>query len=130
MKAREYDEKRDYAMICGWWEDWEWEQVPTASLPEHGVVVESDGKPIYAGFIYKTDSNICLFEFIISDKMAGRELKAGGLDFLIQAGKKKAKELGFDVIMSWIKEPNLMRAFKKHEIFPTDPDITTFVGVL
>jgi len=65
-----YLNETDYDLLCQWWKDWEWTAPPRDFLPQNGtggLMVEKDGKPIIAGFIYFTNSAVAWSEFIISD---------------------------------------------------------------
>ena len=61
----------DWDTLCEWWKAWPgWESPPKSLLPDNGkggLMVEKDGIPIIAGFIYLTNSDACLLEWIVSD---------------------------------------------------------------
>ena len=63
----------DYeTILMEWWKDWGWTPPPKDFLPQEGtggmMVLDPDGTPICAGFIYITNSKVCLIEFIVSNK--------------------------------------------------------------
>jgi len=91
-----YDEH--YGIIEKWW-------IASRSYPpkrEHlsatGILVEADGKPACVGFIYRTDSKICIFEFVVSNPEIGKEQRDAALTFLIESAKEWAKSNGFTLI--------------------------------
>src|SRR5688572_16264398 len=86
MLARPYTEQ-DYPMVCQWWDDWKWPRIPESSLPQVGVVVENEGSPVCAAWIYRTDSDTCLVEWFISDRTASKERRKGTIEHLIGAAK-------------------------------------------
>ena len=48
-------------ILVGWWRDWEWTPPVKDFLPLDGVgglIVEWDGTPVCAGFIYNTNSRL------------------------------------------------------------------------
>jgi hypothetical protein len=62
----------DYETLCGWWKHWpKWPASPPRTfLPDNGkggLMVEKNGKPICAGFLYMTNSDAVLLEWIVSD---------------------------------------------------------------
>ena len=65
-----YLNENDYDLLCQWWKDWNWTAPPRDFLPQNGlggIMVEKDGIPIIAGFVYFTNSAVAWSEFIISD---------------------------------------------------------------
>ena len=65
-----YLNETDYELLCQWWNDWKWDVPPRDFLPQNGtggLMVEKDGIPIIAGFIYFTNSAVAWSEFVISD---------------------------------------------------------------
>ena len=70
LKARKLIHE-DYDTIVEWWKSWpEWEALSRDLLPENGtggIMIEREGKPLIAGFLYATNSNICWMEWIVSD---------------------------------------------------------------
>lgn len=80
-----YLNENDYDLLCKWWEAWGWTIPPRDFLPENGcggLMVEKDGVPIIAGFIYFTNSAVAWSEFIISD-----------FNFKNKKDRKKSKEI-------------------------------------
>lgn len=83
--AIRYLKEEDYEVLCKWWKDWRWSAPPRDFLPENacgGMMVEVDGVPVLAGFIYFTNSKVSWIEFIISN-----------FEFKDKVGRKKAIEL-------------------------------------
>ena len=74
MFSIRYLKQEDYNLLCDWWKEWNWDIPPRDFLPENGTggfMVEKDGNPVIAGFIYFTNSAVAWSEFIISDKNYG-----------------------------------------------------------
>jgi len=67
LTARRLTEK-DYNTIVEWWKSWpEWEPLSQEMLPENGtggIIIEKEGEPIVAGFLYGTNSKIAWMEWI------------------------------------------------------------------
>ena len=53
--------------LCKWWKDWRWTAPAKDFLPETGYMVYYNDEPICAGYVYMTNSNVVLLEWIISN---------------------------------------------------------------
>lgn len=107
MEWRYYTLK-DYPTLTDWCESWGWEKLPEFAIPRIGVVVSNEGVDLCMGFIYQTDSGICWAENIISNRKASREIRKGCVDFLLNILACVAKDHGFVVMMSSIKNKSLI----------------------
>ena len=98
VKCRPIDFSRDYDTLQKWWKG----HGSLSPRPEHysktGFMVEIEGRQICAGFLYKTDSTICLFEFMVCNPESSKEDRKTGLEYLIESVKNKAKEFGYNWI--------------------------------
>ena len=70
----------DWNTLVEWWDAWpNWVNPPKTFLPNNGtggLMVEKKDKPIVAGFIYITNSDAVLLEWIVSDpKYRGKDRK-------------------------------------------------------
>lgn len=96
--VRLIDLSQDYDTIKEWWND----HGNISPGPEHfsktGLMVEVKGQQICAGFLYNTDSKICLLEFVICNPKAPKESRKIGLEYLIESIKKLAKKTKYDWI--------------------------------
>lgn len=98
LSTRPFELCRDYDMLQEWW-------LAHASYPprpEHlsttGIIVEADNRPVCAGWLYKTDSKICVFEFVVCDPFAEKETRDAALTLLIETIKNIASENGDSLI--------------------------------
>ncbi len=61
----------DFTYLMKWWESYEHCDVPTSDLLPNGglngLVVEKEGKPIIASFMYLTNSTMGYLDFLISN---------------------------------------------------------------
>ena len=58
-------------ILIGWWEDWGWTPPLKQMLPDNGIggLILYDGDtPVCAGYMYATNSEMCLIEYVISNK--------------------------------------------------------------
>lgn len=103
LKLREFNKEKDLKLINKWYGDWSMSQVPEWFLPEIGYVVEG----VCAAFMYKTDSKVAYMENVISNPDAPHELRALAVGMLGDQIFKKAKELGFKVVLGWTKNKSV-----------------------
>ena len=94
----------DYATIVKWWASWpDWEPLAQDLLPENGtggIMIERNGIPVVAGFLYATNSKIAWMEWIVGNpEERGIE---GGFKVILSIGRSKSlidkhKKLGYKV---------------------------------
>lgn len=86
----------DYEMISKWYGDWEQECPPKDCLAAIGFIVEES----VAGFLYTTNSRVCMIDsFISSTEITGLE-RDTALDVLVHSLMDAAKELDNRVIVA------------------------------
>ena len=107
----------DWETLCKWWEVWpEWANPPKSFLPDNGkggLMVEKDGKPIVAGFIYLTNSDACLLEWIGSDPEYREQDRGKALELLITSAERACKDLGKAHMFSIGRNKHLIETHKK-----------------
>ena len=86
----------DWDMLVSWWDAWpNWQAPPKRILPDNGTggfVVEHEGEFIVAGFLYFTNSESCLIEWIISNpNYKHRENRKTAIKHLITSIEEVAK---------------------------------------
>ncbi len=87
LVTRLFDLEKDYAIIKKWWHAHGCFPPKADHLSTTGIVIEAD-KPFCAGWLYHTDSKICIFEFVVSDPLACKELRNDALKLLIEEIKR------------------------------------------
>jgi len=102
MVTRKFDFLADYAMIQEWWQL----HGSFAPKPQHlsstGLIIEAD-IPLCAGWLYNTDSKICVFEFVVCNPKIEKSLRDTALTLLIEEIKKLALSRGYELIYSSVK---------------------------
>jgi hypothetical protein len=117
MTIRLYNHNQDYDTICRWFAAWGWPAIPQESLPKIGAIND-----IAAAWLYQTDSDIALIEWFVTDKDAKdnrEEAKQDIISFLTVA----ANRMGFKNVLTFIRNPNLIRSFEKNGFFITDNNV-------
>jgi hypothetical protein len=116
MKLRTLTEQ-DWDTLCNWWEAWpEWVNPPKSFLPDNGkggFMVEKEGKPICAGFIYLTNSDAVLLEWIVSDPEYREDDRKDALELLITGAEAACKEIGKKYMFTIGRNKNLINTHKK-----------------
>jgi len=110
-------EEKDWEVLPTWWQEWpEWTQPARDALPEDGLgglIIEKAGIPVFAGFIYETNSKGVWLEWIISDPQYRLSDRQEALELLISSAEKVAIEKGFKYVLFIGKHNNLINTFEK-----------------
>lgn len=107
----------DWETLTAWWDWWPGWTVPTKDfLPDNGtggLMVEKNGIPIVAGFMYKTNALVVLFEWIISNPKYKDKDRKQAIEKLINDAEEKVKEMGFKYMFSIGRNEHLMNTHRK-----------------
>ena len=114
----------DWDTLVAWWETWpEWKPPARNFLPEGGtggLMVEKNGIPIVAGFIYETNSDGVLFEWVVSNPDYREKDRQDAIEKLINDAETKIKEMGYKHIFSIGRSKRLIDTHKKLGWFVDD----------
>ena len=109
--------ENDWEILCKWWESWpDWVNPPKSFLPNNGkggLMVEKNNKPICAGFIYLTNSDAVLLEWIVSDPEYREKDRKKAIELLITGAEKACKKLGKSYMFSIGRNKHLIEMHKK-----------------
>ena len=107
----------DWETLVVWWDAWpDWTTPPRGFLPENGtggLMVEKDGIPIIAGFIYETNSDAVLFEWVVSNPNYREKDRQDAVEKLLIDAENKIKEMGYKRVFSIGRTKNLINTHKK-----------------
>ncbi len=107
----------DWETLCQWWESWpKWVNPPKSFLPDNGkggLIVEKEGRPIVAGFLYITNSDAVLLEWIVSDPEYRDKDRKDALELLITSAEATCKGLGKKHIFTIGRNKHLIETHKK-----------------
>lgn len=118
--------KSDHITVCRWWKAHNFTALTLATLPTTGFIIDG----VCAGFLYSTDSDFCLLEWVISNPEISKEERAKGLDLLIDTLLETAKEKGFRLVFSTLEHPKLIQRYEDHGFQITDKNMTNLIKVL
>ena len=107
----------DWETLLEWWDKWEdWTAPARDFLPDNGkggLMVEKNGEPVIAGFIYTTNSKAVLLEWIISNPDYRDNDREQALELLINGSEGVCKSLGFNYMFSIGRNSSLIDTHKK-----------------
>ncbi|MBC7845578.1 MAG: hypothetical protein H7Y10_03700 [Flavobacterium sp.] len=106
----------DYELLCQWWKDWKWDAPPRDFLPQNGlggIMVEKDGVPVVAGFVYFTNSAVAWSEFIISDFQYREKDRKQAKQILIFELCELARSKGSKYIYTVVKNQFLKKDYEE-----------------
>lgn len=116
MKIRNLVES-DYDMLVEWWKKWRWTPPPRDFLPQNGTggyMVEVDGIPVVAGFLYLTNSAIAWNEFVISNfDYKNKEKRKEAICILIQELTELAKQCKAKYVYTVVKNQSLQNIYEE-----------------
>jgi len=129
LVTRGFEFETDYAIISAWWE----QHGSFAPRPQHlsstGLIIEAD-IPLCAGWLYNTDSKICVFEFVVCNPNADKSLRDAALTLLIEEIKALSSQRGYELIYSSVKGERYINRLEAAGFIITDSGQThCFYGV-
>ena len=109
--------KSDYKTLEKWWKAWDWPPIKKDFLPEDGesglMVEAEDGTLIVAGFLYMTNSNAVLLEWIISNPEYRENDRDSLIELLIEGAENMVKHLEYKYLFSVCQHEKLIDKHKK-----------------
>jgi len=109
--------EEDWDTLCKWWESWpKWVNPPKSFLPDNGtggLMVEKNGRSICAGFLYITNSDAVLLEWIVSDPEYRDSDRKDAVELLITSAEELCKKLGKVHMFSIGRNKHLINTHKK-----------------
>ena len=107
----------DYVVINKWWFGWGEKHPPKPTeLPNRGlggVMVEKDGRPIAANYIYLTNSSMAYLANTISDPQYKSKDRIEIIQVLLDECVRRAKALGCTFIWATSDERGVIERCKK-----------------
>ena len=101
-------------ILCAWWKDWKWTAPKKDFLPDMGYMVYYNDEPICAGYMYVTNSNVVLLEWIISNfEFKDRKIRKEALFMLIQTITSLSANLGKKYVYSILKSKSLIELYQE-----------------
>lgn len=130
LEMKYVDLIKDYPLLKSWWEAREFPPANPRFMPPTGLMISSQGEPVCAGFLFKSDANAAIIGNIVSNPKATGEIRSLALDALLEALAGLAKSEGFGMVCCSTDLPRLMKRFEKHGFVNTDKAVSHFGRVL
>jgi len=106
----------DYELLVSWWKWWRWTPIPKNFLPDNGtggIMIEKDNTPVVAGFIYYTNSDAVVVEWIISNPDYKDKNRKQAVEVLLNTIEKVCKKQGKQYMFSIGRGKELVETHKK-----------------
>lgn len=114
--------------LSQWWTKQQWPEIDPAFLPDTGFIVSSLGHgPLAAGFVYKTNSKLWFFEWIVGDPDAPKQERSEALNQLINYVIKWSKSQGASALMTMTQHKGLISRLGDAGFAVTDEAMTHVV---
>jgi hypothetical protein len=129
MQDRPWDRDTDYDTLVKWWTQWEFGIVPKDMLPQDGVIVSVDDKPICAAGIYLYPKTaLALMEWVVTDKDSNLRKRHKALKMCIDSIMNLAKKRGAKLVYTMTKEEALQKRYQKyHNMVLTESNVKTYI---
>ena len=122
--VRGFNLEQDYDMLYKWWRLHNSFPPKRDQLSDCGLIVERENNPICAGFLYSTDSSICVFEFVVCDPTIDKEIRDKALTKLIEEAQKWAAESLYSLIYTSVRGLKYINRLKNAGFIEVDKEMT------
>lgn len=92
----------DYSMMFQWWREHDSFSPRPEHLSPYGIIIEIGEEPICCGFMYNTDSKICVFEFVVCNPEADKMDRDEALGLMIDQAILWSRDRGYKLIYTSI----------------------------
>lgn len=113
----------DKPLLDSWWSAQGWPAIPLTHLPATGIIVDECA----AGFLYKTDSQFALLEFVVGDPAVDKTRRQAAVDRVVECLTFMAGEAGYTAIFATIRHPRLQKAYEKSGFVVSDTGMNSMV---
>jgi hypothetical protein len=114
---------QDHKTVATWWEGHGWQAIPLDALPARGLIVPE----LAAGFLYQTDSNIGIMEWIVSNPQATPRKAYEAIQDIVSGLHMMAKDMGCKSILTFARHRGLIRLYEKSGFVKTDENMTHMI---
>ncbi len=109
-------EETDWDTLVKWWKWWRWPVMPKGFLPDNGtggLMVYKENTPIVAGFLYFTNSDGVLLEWVISSPEYREKDRKQALELLISTAEETCRLAGKKHMFSIGRNKHLIETHRK-----------------
>lgn len=128
-------QESDWETLQKWWDYWPGVKTPPRDfLPDNGtggIMIEKNGMPIIAGFIYETNSCGAMVEWIISNpNYRGKKKRDEALEALIVSIEAIVESLGYKIMFTMISNKKIINLRKKFGWVMNPKPLYTHIKIL
>ena len=121
LSVRMVDIDADYPVVSEWWKAHGWPPVPQYMLPKLGIMVERDGLPCLAGWVYMDNScGVCMLEWVVSNPDTPPRDVLRSIEHLTAAAKLVSVQNNDHSMLTSCKQESLARAYERNGFVRTD----------
>lgn len=125
LKLRPLDFGKDYPVVCEWWRAHGWRYIPKEKLSQSGFVVEKNGVPVVAGWVFVTDSAWRWIDFVVANPSVIKGKKEA-IKLLVTHVRDGCKEAGLELFTS-VENENLISLYEQTGAIRADRGMTNMV---
>lgn len=100
MKIRNIDLDTDFKVLCNWLTDHNKPLISKDLYPPTGFMIQDEKMDLVAGFLYKTDSKLCVVENFISNPIIAKDQRREAITLLFKTIIQKAQNDGFKIMFT------------------------------
>lgn len=109
MLTRRFDVTKDYSDVSAWWMAQNWPVLPKEYLAENGFIAELDNEKVAAAWMLQLGKTpIYMFEWLVGNPNVNWEIRAKGIETLINDMCDLSKKDGAQVILGICKNERLI----------------------
>lgn len=110
-----YLEEGDIDNVNSWLQGWKLNPLPKEMYPDTGLILYNteNEEPIYAGFVWKSNSKMAQIGFITRNPFNKVKLPKDTRKEFLKALIDYCKEMGFEYLITWAANPLLVKDFKE-----------------
>lgn len=128
MLFRTFNKEQDFPVFDEWWKKRGWIMNPEVLPVGTGFVVENNGVPIAAGWVYLTNSPLAWLEYVVTNPEAGIKERGRCVDLLLSGIIARIKEAGsFKAVFTSLCSRGLMKAYERAGFTKADTGMTNMV---
>jgi hypothetical protein len=122
-----FDPELHYPEVVEWWKYYAWPKVEKDALSTFGMMVVHDGQNLCAGWLYVTNSQFCIIEWLVTNPYAPLKIRVQGLECLVERLVKEGQGFGKRLAFTSVKSRGLIRMLKKRGFGISENGMTNMV---
>jgi len=127
MIVRFIELDKDYSDVCSWWEQQASFVVPRPMLSTTGFIVEHDSDKLLAGWLYHTNSNVAMFEFLVGNPKFVGKIRSEALTSFFDTLFKYADMQNIKNIISTTSHPKVPAMLERVGFVKVNENVTNFM---